>query len=250
VIRNSYKLILGIAALLLVAALTQPSSLGQAVCPIQFETVSPTSTDTGARSFVLLFRNSTRFKIKGIVFKAQFDDADPAIQPALFVSNHAIAPGAEDSVIWNVGGSPASIKPSFKVWPAMVIFHDNSAWKSSDSTACGFHSSSQAKAAVGPEQTQLASNPDVKMTAAEKIGLIEAGRASLCLVVTNPAGAIVDVDGRKVGQTPIKFVLLKQDSGPRNIDIYKDGYNVIHREFSPSGTTIRITEKLERFSSK
>lgn len=236
---------IGLVTLLAFAGVTQSCAFAQNVCPIQFDSVTPAGA--GSNSYVILFHNATRFPIKGVEFGAELDSPSPSARGALFISSHLVAPGAEDSVIWN-SSIPSSVNPAFKVWAAMVIFHDNSAWKGSDAGTCGYHFTAQTQQSATSNPSSSTPGQSASMTAVEKIALIESGQASLCLVTTNPAGATVDVDGRKIGETPIKFVLLKKASGPRSIDIYKSGYEVIHQDVSPTGNTIRLTETLNPLS--
>lgn len=245
-IAKKYHLGFSLAGLLALVALTGPLCFAQTVCPIHFENVS-SAGNASTSTYVMVFRNTTRFPIKGVVFKAAGDNAHTALRPALFVSHHLIAPGAKDSVIWNAAHliRPGSTETAFTVWPSMVIFHDNSAWNSVTINGCSFRYS---PAATTAENFAKPSQSSEGLTAAQKIALIDSGKASLCLVTTQPAGATVDVDGRRIGITPLKFVLLKRGSMPRSIDIYKDGYDVISRKLSPTGAMIRLNETLRPFS--
>lgn len=236
-----------LAGLLAMTGLTAPRTLAQATCPIRFENVSPSGNGVSSSSYVIVFRNATRFPLKGIVFQAAINDTPSTSNPTLFVSHHLVAPGADDSVVWNAGllARPASAGTAFKVWPSMVVFRDNSAWKRTSLDDCSFRFSSQ----IGTDVNHAnPGEPSELLTAAQKIALIDAGKASLCLVTTQPAGATVDVDGHRIGVSPIKFVLLKQDSGARTIEIYKDGYEVISRLLTPTGTTIHMKATLKPFS--
>jgi hypothetical protein len=94
--------------------------------------------------------------------------------------------------------------------------------------------------------TGLASRP---LKAADKMELIASGRASLCLISTVPAGATIDVDGKKVGVTPMSLVLLKGDHGPRSVDIYRESNSIIHHDLEPTGQTIALNDKLVALTS-
>ena len=222
---------------------TAPRTLAQTVCPVRLEKVFPSVDGVASGSYVIVLRNMTRFSLKGIVFQSESDDTPSSSQPALFVSHHLVSPGADDSVIWNAGRQPGSSATgtAFKVWPSMVIFRDNSSWKHTPHDDCSFRFSNLTK----PHQS---GKPSEVLTAAQKLALIDAGKASLCIVSTQPSGATVDVDGYRIGVSPIKLILLKGASGPRDLEIYKDGYEVISRQLSPSGATIRVNELLKPFS--
>jgi hypothetical protein len=239
-----------LAGLLALTGLTATHTLAQAVCPIRFESVTPSVSAGGFNSYVIVFHNTTRFPLKGIMFHAAIDGTPSTPNQSMFVSNHQVAPGADDSLVWNtalpVHQSNASTE--FIIRPSMVIFRDNSAWKRTSHDDCSFRYSTQTDPVanlVKPGQRGYSS--DV-LTAAQKIALIEAGRASLVLITTHPAGATVDVDGHRIGVSPIRFVLLKRDSGARTIDIYKDGYEVISRLVAPTRSTFQVNETLKPFS--
>jgi len=247
---KQYRIGTILAGLLALAGLAATHTFAQAMCPIRFENVSPSEGAGGSNSYVIVFRNSTRFPLKGIVFHAAMDETTPTPNPSMFVSNHLIAPGAEDSVVWSAGlpSRPSSRGSAVKIWTAMVIFHDNSAWKRTSHDDCSFRYSSQIETSSNLAMPSQPGNISDVLTAAQKIALIKAGKASLVLVTTHPAGAAVDVDGHQIGVSPINFVLLKQGSGARTIDIYKDGYEVISRQVAPTKSTIQINETLNPFS--
>jgi hypothetical protein len=76
--------------------------------------------------------------------------------------------------------------------------------------------------------------------------LIKNGEASKCAVVTVPPGAEVDIDGNKMGVSPVAFVLLKQGDAPRTVTIRMSGYKTIERKLIPDGKTIPIGLTLEK----
>jgi len=69
---------------------------------------------------------------------------------------------------------------------------------------------------------------------------------SNCLIVSKPDGAEIDIDGKKVGQTPLFFKLGSRDGVSRIVTIKKEGYVTVERRYVPDGQDIRITETLER----
>lgn len=75
--------------------------------------------------------------------------------------------------------------------------------------------------------------------------LIKNGQASRCLVVTSPAGAEIDVDGRHAGNTPMAFILGRHPDGDRVITIRLAGYDAIQKRVSPDGHDITLNLTLE-----
>ena len=69
---------------------------------------------------------------------------------------------------------------------------------------------------------------------------------SNCLIVSNPDGAEIDIDGIEIGQTPLLFKLGSRDGVGRVVTIKKDRYVTIEKRYIPNGQDIRITETLER----
>jgi hypothetical protein len=72
------------------------------------------------------------------------------------------------------------------------------------------------------------------------------GMASRCVIVTEPAGAEVYIDGLKAAVTPLVFVLLKQGDTPRTIEIRLNGYRTIEKYLVPDGRLITIQSTLEK----
>lgn len=82
-------------------------------------------------------------------------------------------------------------------------------------------------------------------TPEQMANLIKNGQASRCLVVTNPAGAEIDIDGRQAGKTPMAFVLYRHPDADRVITIKLAGYNTIEKKASPDGHDITMSLTLE-----
>jgi hypothetical protein len=66
------------------------------------------------------------------------------------------------------------------------------------------------------------------------------------VIVTEPAGAEVYIDGLKAAVTPLVFVLLKQGDTPRTIEIRLNGYRTIEKHLVPDGRLITIQSTLEK----
>jgi hypothetical protein len=84
------------------------------------------------------------------------------------------------------------------------------------------------------------------LTQQEQANLIQQGQASKCAVVTIPPGAQIDIDGSKMGVSPVVFVLLRHGETPRTITIKMTGYRTIEKKFVPDGKTIPIGIQLEK----
>ncbi len=85
-------------------------------------------------------------------------------------------------------------------------------------------------------------------TPEELVALVQAGQASRCAVITDPPGAEIDIDGNKMGISPMVFVLRKKGDTPRVITIKMSGYNTVVKKVVPDGKTIPIGLTLEKES--
>ena len=83
-------------------------------------------------------------------------------------------------------------------------------------------------------------------TPEELADLVQKGLASKCAVVTTPPGAEIDIDGNKMGVSPIVFVLLKRGDTPRTVSIKMDGYKTVEKKFVPDGKPIPIGLTMEK----
>lgn len=75
---------------------------------------------------------------------------------------------------------------------------------------------------------------------------VKRGLASKCVIVTEPAGAEVYIDGLKAAVTPFVFVLLKKGDAPRTIEIRLSGYRTVEKHLVPDGHLITIQSTLEK----
>jgi hypothetical protein len=64
--------------------------------------------------------------------------------------------------------------------------------------------------------------------------------------VTVPAGAEVEIDGNRMGVSPLAFVLLEHGDTPRTITIKMNGYKTIEKKVVPDGKTIPIGLTLQK----
>ena len=83
-------------------------------------------------------------------------------------------------------------------------------------------------------------------TPEELAELIKNGMASKCIIVTEPAGAEVHVDGLKGAATLSVFVLLRHGDTLRAFEIRLNGYGRIEKHPVPDGRLITIQSKLEK----
>jgi hypothetical protein len=265
------------AVIVMAATLVGPLCSGQAVCPVQFESVlsQPLSAGLESSNYVLkvTYRNTSGYTIKGILFDTQIGSTVlRTMKPAALVSYHTVIQGAEDTVQWDESRYVRQVtaNPSVVIWVDTIMLADGSSWGDSGTTHCSYHGPSGSDVALRIDDsatrasttamndrvaalpqtsvanTGLASRP---LKAADKMELIASGRASLCLISTVPAGATIDVDGKKVGVTPMSLVLLKGDHGARSVDIYREGYSIIHHDLEPTGQTIALNDKLVALTS-
>ena len=84
-----------------------------------------------------------------------------------------------------------------------------------------------------------------QFTPQELTELVKQGKASRCAVITVPAGAEVDIDGNKMGVTPVAFTLVQRDV-PRIVTIKMDGYKTVEEQIVPDGKVVPMSVQLER----
>lgn len=124
--------------------------------------------------------------------------------------------------------SPDLIKPAAAPKSAIEIVRTNSeAAKSSPAAAASL-------AIDGKQFTQQ-----------ELTELVKQGKASRCAVITVPAGAEVDIDGNKMGVTPVVFILIQRDT-PRTVTVKMDGYKTVEKQIVPDGKIVPISLQLEK----
>lgn len=75
--------------------------------------------------------------------------------------------------------------------------------------------------------------------------LIRDGKASRCLVVTNPSGADLYIDGKQAGKTPMAFTLYRHDDADRVITVKLNGFKAIEKNVSPDGKDVKLDLTLE-----
>jgi hypothetical protein len=66
--------------------------------------------------------------------------------------------------------------------------------------------------------------------------------------VTVTPGAEIDIDGNRVGISPVAFVLLKHGDTPRTITVKMAGFKTAERKFIPDGKEIPIALTLGKDS--
>ena len=64
--------------------------------------------------------------------------------------------------------------------------------------------------------------------------------------MTTPPGAEVEIDGNKMGVSPVAFYLLRHGDTPRTITIKMSGYKTIEKKLVPDGKVIPIGVTLEK----
>ena len=258
-------------ALLAVCLLAIPFAAGaQSTCPIEVVAVNPraVSVINGGPALLVSYRNTTSTTITGIVFDARFGSR---LRPVALSMRHPVGSGKTDAAQWgdSVWLSVLPASGQVIVWPDTVFFADGSEWSDNGMLQCAYRGDNTESVPIGIDQrsaipvarhTLLAagqlgeapgnpSSADIVLggtsaSAEQKKALSREGKASLCTVRTCPPGASIVVDGKKVGEAPLSFVLLKTDA-PRDIHVYLSGYKLVHRAIVPDGATIPIVATLE-----
>ena len=144
---------------------------------------------------------------------------------------------------------------------AKRIFKVSSCIRLEGSTACTSEPMPKAETTpkfVSPVGQQLKTNVEASLSSpaaaaagatkspAELADLIKTGKASRCVIVTEPPGAEIYIDGLKAGVAPLVFVLLKKGEFPRTVEIRMDGYRTVEKHLLPDGQLISIPVTLER----
>ena len=75
---------------------------------------------------------------------------------------------------------------------------------------------------------------------------IKAGKASRCVIITEPPGAEIYIDGLKMGKSPNVFALVRHGDTPRRVEIRMSGYRVIEKRVVPDGNTVILEVSLEK----
>jgi hypothetical protein len=83
-----------------------------------------------------------------------------------------------------------------------------------------------------------------QFTPEELAELVKQGKASQCAVITFPAGAEVDIDGNKMGVTPVAFILIQWDIS-RVVTVKMDAYTTVEKQIVPDGKVVPISLQLE-----
>ena len=84
------------------------------------------------------------------------------------------------------------------------------------------------------------------LTDDEELAAVKNGKASLCFIITAPAGAEIYIDGNSAGKSPEGFKLMRHGDAPRVIAITMEGYVTVEKSFIPDGTDISIRLDLEK----
>jgi len=245
---------------LAVCLLAIPFAAGaQSTCPIEVVAVNPraVSVINGGTALLVSYRNTTSMTITQTVFDARFGSR---LRPVVLSMRHPVGSGKTDATQWG-DSAWLSVLPAsgqVTVWPDPVFFADGSEWSDNGMLQCAYRGDKTESAPIDIDQrstnpvaghTPLAAGlsgqtPGNSASAEQKMALIREGKASLCTVRTYPPGASIAVDGKKVGEAPLSFVLLKTDA-PRDIYVYLPGYKLVHRAIAPDGATVPIVAILE-----
>jgi hypothetical protein len=243
----------------------QPTSWGQAG-PVEVMSANPRAVSAiNGSALQINYRSTSPTRISGIVFNARFGKRQ---RPVLLTVRHPLDPGktATDQ-FGDRSWLPALLHSrDMTVWPQTVLFSDGTDWKNASIEHCAFRSGTTPIDAASTNESQdternrsviaragqgaagEGSAATARLTAEQKIEMIQDKKASLCTVRSYPPGATVAVDGNEIGTTPTSFVLIRKDS-PRDVHIILPGYQLFYRAILPDGSTIPIVATLTPMSS-
>jgi hypothetical protein len=206
------------------------------------------------------YKNASAKTIIAIRFGVAFVDALAEADKSVYAydSDEVVKPGKVAKPYWGDGVyfHQYGTRMGAIAWVEKVRFSDNTFFVDDGSHSCALpkrasESSSQATASVtaSPQSgTPETANPTLEQAAAnseaakgspaaaaalanvgralspqELTELVQKGQASKCAIVTVPPGADIEIDGNKLGVSPVAFVLLKQGDTKRTITIRMSG---------------------------
>jgi PEGA domain len=86
-------------------------------------------------------------------------------------------------------------------------------------------------------------------TPEERAQMLKDGQASRFMILTTPAGAEIDIDGNRLGVSPLGGTLLRYGDQYRTITVKMAGYVTVEKKFLPDGKDIPLGITLEPESS-
>lgn len=216
--------------------------------------------------FLMYFVNLSEYPVQVAMCQDDFPDCTNPTLP------YRVAPMASISFPIDQSRRYAVVEstPGYSVATALQlsegtkrIFKVSSCIKFEGSTACSPQPLSPPGTTtkfVSPIEQQLKTNVEASRgspaaAAARPLGppspeelaeLIRSGKASKCVIVTEPTAAEIYIDGLKAGVTPLVFVLLKKGDAPRTVEIRMNGYRTIEKHLVPDGQLISISSNLEK----
>lgn len=227
----------------------------QGSCPVSVVAVySPKAATselpTANGAFQVKYRNTSEYPIETVVFRAEFRPSWPYANRSLdLIARRPLAAGAANTEEWNIGRSGLGGSQPLEVLlkPKIVVFGDGSTWSAELVDQCGFdgpvaNSAPEAQPVIHHGTSDADTGVIVESQATlSRSGedIIAAGKGSLCRLTSTPAGATIDVDGRVIGTTPLRFILLARPR-PRDLFVYEAGYDLFHEGISPDGHPITI----------
>lgn len=218
-----------------------PANLEAQSCPVRVQAVTiPTA---GSPLLRITYRNTGRFPIRGVEFRAQGVNGGgkPSHVARILAFGH-LGPDQTKSVFWNRRRfeKKSAADPSILIWPALVEMGDSSVWRG-NAAEC---SMTVDKATLTTKQfSPRQKTPTPK--AQDIQTLVSQGRASIVRIISDPSGAEVDIGDWRLGVTPITFALLSsQDGGPRSITVSKPGYTLAGHDVAPNGKPFSFDDRL------
>lgn len=114
-----------------------------------------------------------------------------------------------------------------------------------DEIKANYHDAETAPSAAVSKRWDLASAGHV-LTGEELLQMVRDGQASLCLVITKPAGAEIYIDGNGAGRSPWITTLVRHVDVARTITITMEGYATVEKNFVPDGKDIVLSVSLKK----
>jgi PEGA domain len=159
--------------------------------------------------------------------------------------------GAQDTAAGLAFGSQCAYEAYIVFDPSKLTaeMKEKAAQKTCATDITAYLAASSARSSMIINSSQVSSSPAGvaagQLSPEQSLKLVKQGKASFLAIMTTPVGAEIDVDGRKLGASPISFYLLKKDE-PRSVSIQLAGYKSVTRKLTPDGKPISLAITLEK----
>ncbi len=260
------------------------SSLAEQSCPIVISKVNPRAypftagmlsgidKDPWDKYLQVEYTNKadkTSVAIKfGVYFMGAMREAKQSVYS--YSSDETAKPGQTKKPYWSDGVyyHEYGMNLQAMVWVEKVRFADGTYWTDDGTQSCGNvrfedqktyapnptsgisqqsnpEASPVVKRRPGGENPSASSAPNM-LSSQQQLEMVSSGQGSRTVVTSTPSGADLLIDGKKVGVTPMVFILLrKPNDAERTIEVTMPGYKPYQVKLKPNGTSITLPVSLQ-----